>query len=656
MAYLKFDRKLLTNLDESMQLENLRTNRLGAYSNSSIVGCNTRKYHGLLVVPLPHISPHHHVLLSSMDITVIQHDTSFNLGVHQYQGGVISPQGHKYMKEFDMEVSSQMLYRVGGVLLKMETLFNRFAHQVILKYTLLEAHSPTKLQLRPFLAFRDVKLLTHKNSDIDESYEEIPGGIKVRLYDNYPHLHLQGTGKIRFHSEPYWYEGLEYVKERERGYEYVEDLYVPGYFEVNITKGEPVYLSASLEQIEPSELRFHYREEYESRIPRSNFKNCLINVSRQFYYRPAKDDAFIMAGYPWFGVRARDMMVALPGVTIHANYPERFTKVMSTFMPLIRDYMHQDAITSLVTHINDPDVPLWSIWSIQQYAKYAGVEEVRRTYATYIREVLEYYFSNIHPNTRVMNNGLLYTCGDELPHTWMDAKIDNHAVVKREGYLVELNCLWYNALMFYKELLPDEQDARVLETIDNINTHFCPVFLNQYNYLFDYVKEDSIQDWSVRPNMIFAVSFDYSPLTKHQQRSVMEIVTRELRTPKGLRSLSPKSEGFTPYCCGTQYQRELSYYNGSVWPWLLGAYIEGYLKIYGKGGVSYVERLLIGMEEELHMHGIGTLSELFDGNPPYKGRGAISFAMSVAEILRSISLIENVKKEARTFNPIIKYV
>ena len=176
-------------------------------------------------------------------------------------------------------------------------------------------------------------------------------------------------------------------------------------------------------------------------------------------------------------------------------------------------------------------------------------------------------------------------------------------------------------------VLPSRWTPELEELVGRVAASFCRTFINEHGYLFDYVLPHHPQDWSVRPNMIFAASLPYSPLPKSTRRSVVEIITRELRTPKGLRSLSPKSEGYQPQCHGTQLQRERAYYNGSVWPWLLGAYFEAYLKLYGRGAFSFIERTLIGMEEELQEHGVGTISELFDGNPPFKGRGAISFAM-----------------------------
>ena len=240
MSYLKFDRRLMANLDESTQREYIRTNRKGAYCCSSIIGCNTRKYHGVLVIPIPSLSPNNHVLLSILDLTIIQHGVPFNVGIHEYEGDIFSPKGHKYIREYNVDVASSTTYRVGGVVLRKEFIFCHYVNRALLRYTLLEAHSQTTLRLSPFLAFRDVKILTHQNTSINEAYQEVKSGVSFCLYEGYPTLHLQLSKEHQYVSAPTWNERIEYIKERERGYEYTEDLYVPGYFDVDIAVGETV--------------------------------------------------------------------------------------------------------------------------------------------------------------------------------------------------------------------------------------------------------------------------------------------------------------------------------------------------------------------------------------------------------------------------------
>lgn len=251
MSYLRFEKALMTNLQESLPREVLRTNRSGAYACSTIVDCNTRKYHGLLVVPIPELDDDNHVLLSSFDPSVIQHGVEFQLGLHKYKGEAFSPNGHKYIREFDCEKVPTTLYRVGGVKLRKELVFQHYDDRVLIRYTLVDAHSETKLRFRPFLAFRSVKQFTHENPTASREYEEIENGIRTRMYAGYPYLYMQFSKKPTFVFHPDWYRDLEYPKEQERGYASREDLYVPGYFELPIKKGESIIFAASTSKAIP---------------------------------------------------------------------------------------------------------------------------------------------------------------------------------------------------------------------------------------------------------------------------------------------------------------------------------------------------------------------------------------------------------------------
>ena len=644
MSYLKFDKTVMINLEESLTREVLRTNRLGAYHCTTVVDCNTRKYHGLLVMPVPAIDDDNHVLLSSLDETVIQHGAEFNLGLHKYQGNNFSPKGHKYIREYSSETVPRTLYRVGGVIFSKEKVFSLFDNRIMIKYTLEDCHSATTLRFRPFMAFRNVNELTHANGNVNQTYTEITNGIKTCMYPGYPDLYMQFSKKVKFVYEPYWYNGIEYPKEQERGYPYQEDLYVPGYFEVSIKKGESIIFSAGDSQVATTRLKSLYESEVAARTPRTNFYNCLKNSAQQFYFRPKEQDAYLLAGYPWFKVRARDLFIALPGCSLHIEDPVRFEKIMDTAEPALRAYMENGAPDPVIREVEHPDVGLWAIWAIQQYAKEVGIQKAAERYGDLVGEVITYIMAQKHPDMKMMDNGLLFANGRDKAITWMNSTVNGRPVVPRSGYIVEFNALWYNALCFYNELLGAEPNAEVSRVIALVEKSFPQTFINGFNYLFDYVN-GSYVDWSVRPNMIFAVSLPYSPLTRVQKRAVLDVVTKELLTPKGIRSLSPKSEGYRPYYVGPQYERDLAYHQGTVWPWLLGAYLEAYLKVFGKSGAAFAERMLISMEEEMYNHCIGTIPELFDGNPPFVGRGAVSFAMNVAAILRIVDLLKKYNAE-----------
>lgn len=643
MSYLRFEKALMTNLQESLTRELLRTNRSGAYSCSTIVDCNTRKYHGLLVVPVPELDNENHVLLSSLDCTVIQHGAEFNLGLHKYQGNVYSPNGHKYIRELDIEKVPSTIYRVGGVVLKKEVVFQHYENRILLRYTLLDAHSQTTLRFRPFLAFRSVRQFTHENSTASRDYEEVENGIKTCMYAGYPTLYMQFSKKNQFIFSPYWYRGIEYPKEQERGYASNEDLYVPGYFDMNMRKGESVVFAASTKKSATSSLKKLFDKEVEDRHPRNNFLNCLITAAHQFHNRRG-EERYILAGYPWFKCRARDTFIAAPGLTLSIEEVEYFEKVMKTGIHALKQFYTGNESTEPIYEIDKPDVPLWCLWAIQQYEDKVGKEKCAKMYGAFLKETMKFIESNKHPYMTVEANGLLFVDGGkEKAMTWMNSTANGHPVVPRTGYIVEFNALWYNALRFCAEMSPsDSKDAQHYEALaENVKESFIKTFWNQYGYLFDYVDEgEDEQDWSVRPNMIFAAALEYSPLDQSQKKSIIDICTRELLTPKGLRSLSPKSSGYNPMYVGPQAQRDYAYHQGTAWPWLGGFYLEACLKLFGRSRLSFVERQMIGYEDEMFQGCVGTIPELFDGNPPFTGRGAMSFAMNVAEILRTMELLE----------------
>ena len=285
-----------------------------------------------------------------------------------------------------------------------------------------------------------------------------------------------------------------------------------------------------------------------------------------------------------------------------------------------------------------------AIWAIQQYAKDAGVIACHKKYHKLVTEIVDFIREGRHPYMTLRDNGLLYIDSKDQALTWMNATVDGKPINPRTGYVVEINALWYNALRFCAYMAgetgcPDHAEKMEAQA-EQCREAFVATFLNDYGYLYDYVTE-KMTDWSVRPNMIFAVALDYSPLSQDQKKSVLDICTRELLTPKGLRTLSPKSGGYNPMYVGPQRQRDYAYHQGTAWPWLAGFYMEACLKLYKRTRLSFIERQMVGYEDEMFSLCVGTIPELFDGNPPFTGRGGISFAMNVAEILRMLKLLES---------------
>lgn len=645
MSYLKFDKNLLINLEQSLRLEVLRTNQSGAYHCTTIVGANTRKQHGLLVIPVPEIDDNSHVLLSSLDETVIQHGAPFNLGLHRYSGGVYSPNGHKYIREYDCERVPTHTFRVGGVILKREKIFITNENRILIRYTLVDAHSKTTLQFRPFLAFRNANDLCVENQVASRDYKEVSNGISTCMYDGYPELFMQVNHKPKFVFDPHWYKGIEYIKDLERGIPYTEDLYVPGYFEVDMKKGDTIIFSAGVSEVNTRQLTKMYEDEIKTRTPRTSFYNCLKNSAKQFYMTNA-DGHYLFAGYPWFKVRARDEFIALPGCTLSNHHRPDFEAIMDTAKEAFTRWMETGEPDKHLQGIDLPDVPLWAAWAIQRYSHDTDVPTARERYGELVAQLIDFIIDGKHPNLQVDDNGLVRTDGTRQPMSWMDsARPDGTPLIPRTGYLVEFNALWYNALMFLLQMYADDKQMqsrveRWQKISDAYAESFAPTFLNDYGYLYDYVN-GSYTDLSVRPNMVIAVGVDHTPLDRRQRKRILDFITCELLTPKGLRTLSPNSYGYNPWYVGNPEQREKAYYSGSARPWLMGFYCHAYVKVFGIGGLSFVNRMMIGFEDEMSQGAIGTLSELYDGNPPFIGRGAVSFAANVGEILRVLRLLKN---------------
>ena len=643
MSYLKFEKATMTNLQAVMQKELLRTNRSGAYSCSTLVDCNTRKYHGLFVIPVPEIDDDNHVLLSTLDCSVVQHGVEFNLGIHKYQGNTYSPNGHKYIREFNCDIVPTTIYRVGSVILKKELIFQHFEDRILIRYTLVDGPGETTLRLRPFLAFRNVNELSYENGVASRDYQIVENGIKTSMYKGYPELYMQISKKNEFVFIPDWYRGIEYPKEQERGYAYKEDLYVPGYFEVKVKKGESVVFAASTSRIKPSLMKKLFDEEVGYRPPRDNFYHTLISSAHQFFIRKDEND-YVLAGYPWFKCRARDMFISLPGLTLAVEETEKFELIMKTAGEALGNFLIGKPIKADIAEIDQPDIPLWAIWAIQQYAHSVGREKCYEKYGKLVETIISSIENGKHENIFVAENNLLKINGSERAMTWMNSSVYGRPVIPRSGYVVELNALWYNALKFVAFLAEKRNDTDTVNRMEKkaaeVKTAFQQIFVNESGYLWDYVDND-IPNVEVRPNMVFAVALDFSPLEKDQQKSVLDFCTRELLTTKGLRSLTPKSGAYNPMYVGTQNQRDWAYHQGTAWPWLGCFYMEAMLKVHKRSRLSFIYRQMVGFEDEMYYHAIGTMPELFDGNPPFSGRGACAFAMNVAALLRMTKLLES---------------
>jgi len=649
MGYIKFDKTQLINLEYSLKRETLRSNNSGSYAFTTIIGCNTRKYHALLACQLDNIDGGTHILLSTFDETVVQHGESFNLGIHKYPG-IYEPKGHKYIRDFETEPIMYVIYRVGGVVLKKEILLVTHKDRVLIRYTLLDANSPTKLIFRPFLAFRNIHALCKANYDVNTKFTSVKNGIKVRMYTGYPSLYMQFSKKPEYVPVPNWYYNIEYPEEQNRGYNYHEDLYVPGYFEVPIKKGEVLIFSAGTSQTVTQTLNRQFNKELKGRIPLNNFENCLINSAQQFVVHRNKRTE-IIAGFPWFGRWGRDTFISLPGLTIPLGDLKTFKAVIDSMLTELKGGLFPNAGSYENPSYNSVDAPLWFFWALQQYCEFARCyKHVWKEYGKKMKQILNKFRDGTEFNIKMHENGLLWQGMQGHALTWMDAIVGGKPVTPRIGFAVEINALWYNAIMFSLTAAKIAQDRTfILEWIDvaeTIKKSFLENFWDESKgYLADVVDYEK-KDWSMRPNQVFATSLPYSIINDENiKKNILDAVKKELLTPKGLRTLSPKDANYIGIYQGDQNSRDSAYHQGTVWPWLLGHFAEGYLRIHGSLGVDFIENIFKDFEEDMVIHGISTISEIYDGDPPHNPNGAVSQAWSVAELLRMKMMIEQFKEQ-----------
>lgn len=639
MSVLKFDKDLLGNLEYSLRREMLSTDRSGGYMSTTIVCCNTRKYHGLMVCPIDGMDDKNYVLLSSLDETVIQHDQSFNLAIHRFPG-IYEPRGHKYITDFNYTPTPTITYRVGGVLLKKEMLWIHSRTQLLIRYTLLEARSETRLRLRPFLAFRDAHTVTTANMFADGHTYPIPSGVKCRLYEHFPWLMMQTDKPSEFVPAPDWYYSFEYPEEAERGYPFREDLMTTGFFEVEIKKGESIIFSCAFDEADPASIADMFENELAKRSNKIDFLSCLRHSARQFVIRRG-DRAEVIAGYPWFGRWGRDTFIALPGITLSQGRIEDCTDVLDTMTREMKDGL----FPNMGTAYNSVDAPLWFFWTLQQLEKHVGTGPIREKYYCKMKDILAAYKRGIGEYIRVHENGLVWASNPTHAMTWMDAVVDGRPVTGRDGYQVEINALWYNAICYILRLAEEFGDGEFQEKWcgepELVKQSFLETFWYQgEGYLADYVDGRG-QNVFIRPNQIIACSLEFVMLDDARVLSVIQTIKQHLLTPKGLRTLSPRNPLYQGRYGGDQPTRDRQYHQGTVWPWLLEHYAAANFRLYGKAFLHEAEDLLRGFEEDISSYGIGSISEIYDGDPPHAQRGAPSQAWSVGAVLRINEMVES---------------
>lgn len=639
MSYISWDKEKLVNLEFSLDREVLRSNDAGAFLATTLIGCNTRKYHGLLVVPQPQLDKNNHVLLSCLDETVILHKEEFHLGVHMYPEGVFAPRGHKYLSSFTADPMPRLVYKIGGVRLAKELVFSTKEARVMVQYTLLESPEPVTLRVLPFLAFRNVHMLTHENYEASRKVEMVRNGASWQLYKDYSRLYLQFSKAAEYTHIPHWYYNMFYIREYERGYEAQEDQFVPGFFEITMKEGETVILSAGLEEKNPSEIKRLCESEKKKLLPQHSFEECLVKASHQFIIRN-QEGTRMWAGFPWFGSCGRDMFLALPGIALAQGDERTFTESLDYLIGRMKGPFFTHRYYQKSLYYTAVDSPLWFFWVLQLYGRMLGKNRklIWRRYGETMTNILESFIAGADFNVKVQDNGLLYAGRDDLALTWMNVFAEGRPWTPRKGLAIEVNALWYNALRYAVELMEEADKKNPLlekwrKMADRAEIAFVNTFYNaEIGCFYDFINENEHNAF-VRPNMMIAASLPYTPMSEELQKLAFDIAQSELLTPRGLRSLSPNCDAYQGVTIGNHSQRERAYHQGTVFPWLIMFYADLSVKLFGKSALLYLEDIYEDFESAITENGIGTISEIYDGNPPHKARGCISQSTSVGALL-----------------------
>lgn len=639
MSTITFNKDQLTNLKEGSTHEYLLTSPSGAWSSSTIINYNTRKYHGLFITPQPAINDHDHLLVSAVDESIIQKENIFNLAIRRYSENIFHPRGHKYMEQFSLQPNPVTTWQIGNIRLERRIIFTSRA-QLLIRYELLESDSPITLRLTPFLAFRDIHQLTQANIHANTHPSDVPQGISFQLYPGYSKIFFQFSKTPDYTHVPDWYYNIEYPIESLRGYPSHEDLFVPGYFDLSLTIKQHTILSIGLHNIDPLTLSNQFQHE-EKQLPQyTTFHEQLTYSANQFIIKN-KGQTMVKAGYPWFGSWGRDTFIALPGLTLVTR---QFSQFKSVIKSMVKN-MQGPLFTNMGEAYNSADAPLWFFRALQHYINFTGDNAyIWKTYGKVMKTIIEGFNDGTLYHIKIMNNHLLWAGETGMALTWMDAIAEGIPVTPRTGFAVELNALWINALSFTLALAKEHHDNRFINKwqplLEQTQDSFIKMFWNEELQTLADTVNDEGSDYSIRPNMIIATSLPNSPLSTSQMKSVFTTAKKHLLTPRGLRTLSPRHPNYKSRYYGDQTQRDRAYHQGTVWPWLLGPYADTCINIYGNKAVEQLTDIIKPFSETLLTHGVGSVSEIYDGDPPHYAGGTIAQAWSIAELLRIDYLIK----------------
>lgn len=655
---IQFKKETCGDLDAALRREWLETNGIGGFASSTIIGLNTRRYHGLLTAATkPPVG--RFVLLSKLEETLFIDGQPFDLSANRYPG-VVHPQGFRHLKEFRLDPFPVYTYEIEGIEIEKSVFMIYGENSTVVHYELKKNNHPEspknlQLEVRALIAFRDYHSSTHENGAINRAVEEGPGLASVTPYQALPSLHLAHNA-VEMRRTGDWYRNFEYDAERERGLDCSEDLFNPLALRFDFRIRRQASIIASTEQrnvgkvVEHRQSEIMRRRNAKASCPvEDDFAQTLAAAANQ-YIVSRGDQKTIIAGYHWFSDWGRDTMIALPGLTLPTGKHEVARSILRTFAKHVDQGMLPNRFPDAgeTPEYNTVDATLWFFEAARAYLAYTGdLEFVRNELYPVFADIVAWHARGTRYGIKVDSSGLLSSGERGVQLTWMDAKVGDWVVTPRRGKPVEIQALWYNALCIMEDLARQFGDQASQKRYRNMATvaswSFNRLFWNdKAGCLYD-VTNGAPPDSSIRPNQILAVSLPYSMLSPERAKAVVEKVQQHLLTPYGLRSLAPDDPQYHGRYMGGPAERDGAYHQGAVWPWLMGPFITAYIKVNGASEAArrQAAQWLAPLRDHLADGGLGHISEILDGDIPQQPRGCIAQAWSVAEILRAY--IEDVK-------------
>jgi len=639
------DKTVLNNYDEAVQDEWLETNGLGGWAGSSIIGCNTRRYHGLLVAAT--VPPTERMnLVNKLDETIILSNQRFDLSTNDY-GDVISPQGYQYLSSFKKDLFPEWIYEVNGIKLTKTIAMVHGENTTLIIYKVEKANEPFILELLPLISARGYHSLQHAYNNIFWDVQFENGIFKNQPFYGAPNIYLSVPGATYKH-DPHWFYRFNYAVEKYRGLDFEEDLFNHGMFTLELKEGDSLGIIISTE--DPQNRNVHILLEQENLRRKDLIKGYeknetlqqLILAADQFIVKRDEDLKTVIAGYHWFTDWSRDTMISLPGLCLSTARYEDAKKIIAAFAKNVSMGMLPNRFTdnNEPPEYNNVDGTLWYFVAIYKYLEHTNdTEFILKEILPVLKNIIDWHFKGTRYNIHVDEDGLLYAGEKGVQLTWMDAKIGDWVVTPRMGKPVEIQALWYNALKIFAELLElNEQQndaALVLLHAKKARENFLKLFwYEDGNYLYDVIDENNHPDISLRPNQLFAISLPFALIEGEHAKAVLKITEEKLYTPVGLRSLSGDDKRYVSTYSGDAYKRDSSYHQGTVWSWLLGSYVDVLMKV--NGDKAKTKKVIDNFKYHLNESCIGSISEIFDADVPHYPRGCVAQAWGVAEILRVI--------------------